>query len=273
MEDFSVLISVYYRESPEFLKRALNSVFEQSVPPSEVILVKDGALTVDLNKVVDEFLESYPTFKVVVLSENVGLGNALNAGLAKCSNELIARMDSDDISVPDRFRLQLEAFRRFPEVSVVGGWISEFENDPNKVIAYRKVPEYNFELKQLLHSKSPMNHVTTMFRKSEVLKVGGYQHFYLLEDYWLWIRMVKNGAQLYNVQQVLVNVRGGMKMAARRGGVKYACSEARLFNNMRKMKLINPVVYVRNISVRMIVRLLPNFLRSYIYLKFLRTYK
>lgn len=270
MEKFSVLMSVYHREKGDFLREALLSVFEQSMPPTEVVLVKDGPLTDELEKVIAEFVERYAQLKVVTLPQNVGLGRALNAGLAACSYELVARMDSDDLSLPKRFELQLQAFKDNPEVSIVGSWISEFESNPTHIIAYRKLPQTHDALLKFFRSKSPLNHVTVMFRKSEVIAVGGYEHFYLLEDYWLWARMLKNGAVFHNIPRVLVNVRGGAAMAARRGGWKYAKSEVRFQYQILSMALIGIGTFCKNIVVRFTVRMLPSRLRALIYRKLLR---
>lgn len=270
MEKFSVLISVYHREKGEYLREALRSVFEQSVPPSEVVLVKDGILTDELDRVVEEFMKKYDILKVVTLPHNIGLGGALNEGMKKCSYELVARMDSDDICMPNRFEKQLAAFAEHGDITIVGGWISEFESNSQEIISYRKPPQTDRELKIFAKSKCPFNHVTVMFKKSAVQDAGGYQHLYLLEDYWLWIRMINNGALLHNVQRILVNVRGGTAMVARRGGYKYAKSEVRLQTNMLSMGMINILTYCKNVFIRFSVRVIPNTFRIFIYKKFLR---
>ncbi len=270
MEKFSVLMSVYAREQSAYLKEALHSVFEQTVPPSEVVLVKDGPLTTELETVIASFAEHYKYLKIVALAKNMGLGNALNVGLSACTYRLVARMDSDDLSLPERFEAQLRVFDQYPDVSVVGGWISEFDKDPKDIISYRKLPQTDRELKQICQLKNPLNHMTVMFRKIDVLNVGGYQHFYLFEDYWLWARMIKNGVKLYNVQDVLVNVRGGAAMAARRGGWKYAKSEIRFQRKILQMGLISLHIFLRNVCVRFSIRMIPTGLRSLIYEKVLR---
>lgn len=270
MEKFSVLMSVYYREKGEYLHTALESIFDQIAKPDEVVLVKDGPLNAELDAVITDFESKYNTLKVVALPKNVGLGNALNEGLKHCSYELVARMDSDDISLNDRFSLQLNAFEKHPETSIVGGWISEFEDDPTQITTYRKLPELHEQLLSFFRSKSPLNHVTVMLKKSAVIAAGEYQHFYLLEDYWLWARMIKNGAILYNVQNVLVNVRGGTAMAARRGGWKYAKSEVNLQQKMYSMGLIGSGTFCKNVIIRFTIRIMPNKLRSIVYSKLLR---
>ena len=270
MEKFSVLMSVYAREQSTYLEEALRSVFEQTVPPSEVVLVKDGPLTTELETVIASFAERYKSLKIVALAKNMGLGNALNVGLSACTYRLVARMDSDDLSLPNRFETQLKAFEKDLEVSVVGGWISEFENNPKQIISYRKVTEFDCEIKHFFLSKCPVNHMTVMFRKEDILKVGGYQHFYLLEDYWLWTRMINEGCKFYNIQNILVNVRGGAAMAARRGGWKYVKSEIKLQWQIWKMGLIGVYAFSRNIFVRFSIHMMPSSLRCFFYKKVLR---
>lgn len=271
MEQFSVLISVYQREKPEFIDAALRSVFEQTVAPMQVVLVEDGPLNEGLYGVISAYKQKYESiFDVVSLEKNTGLGNALNEGLKQCRNELVARMDSDDICKESRFEQQLRAFDEQPDLAIVGGWIEEFVSDPNIVDAQRKLPQTNAELKEFIKSKNPLNHMTVMFRKSAVEAVGGYQHFYLMEDYWLWIRMMKNGAKFYNIQQTLVLVRGGVEMAARRGGLKYAMTEVKLQKELSKMGFIGVGTFVKNVAIRFAVRIMPNKLRSLVYKKIIR---
>lgn len=267
---FSVLISVYHRERGEYLTTALASVFDQTVMPDEVVLVEDGPLTDELYAVIDDFKNRFNTLKIVKLPQNVGLGGALNQGLSACSYDLVARMDSDDICLPDRFEVQLKAFDEHPEVSVVGGWIDEFSTDPSIIEGVRKLPENHNEIMAFARSKNPMNHPSVMFSKKEVLAAGGYQHFYLLEDYWLWLRMMNNSSQFYNVQRVLTHMRGGLAMSARRGGWKYAISEVHLQRKMYSMGMINRATLCKNIVIRFAVRMMPNKIRIFVYKKFLR---
>ena len=152
------MISVYAREQSDYLRSALHSVFEQTVPPTEVVLVEDGPLTTELEAVITDFCEKYNTLKIVRLAKNMGLGNALNIGLSACTYDLVARMDSDDLSLPNRFEAQLKVFEENPEVSVVGGWISEFDNDPQSIISYRKLPQTDRELRRMCQLKNPLNH-------------------------------------------------------------------------------------------------------------------
>lgn len=270
-KQFSVLMSVYAKEKPEYLSDALDSVIEQTVIPCEVVLVEDGPLTSDLLDVIQMYKERINIVSVK-LSKNSGLGAALNKGLEACSYELIARMDSDDLSLPTRFEKQLDVFSNSPEVSICGGWISEFSNKSDNITGYRKVPLNHQEIKDYFKRMSPMNHVTVMFRKSAVLSVGGYRPFHQFEDYWLWARMLKDGAIFKNIPDILVNVRGGAEMSGRRGGIKYIRSEFRFQKEILRLKLIDERSFVYNLFVRTIVRILPNSFRSISY-KCIRKYQ
>ncbi|MEG1954938.1 MAG: glycosyltransferase [Mucinivorans sp.] len=270
MEKFSVLLSVYSRERAEYMREALRSVFQQTSPPDEVILVKDGPLNEELDAVVDEFSRHYPMFKVVPLPYNVGLGMALNEGLKHCSYELVARMDTDDICVSNRFELQLNAFAQHSDASIIGGWIDEFSTDPTIIEGSRKLPLTPDQLAIFAKSKNPMNHMTVMFDKRAVIDAEGYQPFYLLEDYWLWGRMLSRGAKFYNIGQTLVLVRGGISMTARRGGWKYAKSEIRLQRQFLRLGFIGYITFVKNVTIRTTVRIMPNKLRTFVYKNFLR---
>ena len=186
---FSVLLSLYHKESPLFLRQSLTSIFTQTLLPIEVVLVEDGPLTDELYAVIKEFTSQHPELKVISLPTNRGLGKALNEGLKHCSYDLVARMDTDDIAKPDRFEKQLAIFLEHPEIDVVGAWIDEFEGEVSNVLSMRKVPEQHENILRFAKGRCPVNHPVVMFRKSAVLKAGGYKHFPLFEDYYLWVRM------------------------------------------------------------------------------------
>jgi len=268
MNKFSVLISVYYKERAEYLQAALNSVFAQTLSPSEVVLVKDGPLGSELEDVIAGFSSRYPSqMKVVVVAQNVGLGQALNIGLSHCTYDLIARMDSDDLCVPDRFEKQVEIFAT-KTVDVVSAWIEEFDELNNSRI--KKLPEYDEDIKRYAIHRCPIHHPCVMFRKEKVMEAGSYQHFYLLEDYYLWLRMIKSGAIFYNIQEPILRFRSTSDMFRRRGGLKYAKSEYRLFKYMYKSGMIGLGRFLFNASARFIVRVSPTWLRQWVYLKLLR---
>lgn len=263
-------MSVYYRERAEFLDKALRSVFEQTVAPNEVVVVEDGKLTDELYAIIEGYKARYRSLKTIALPKNIGLGGALNEGLKYCSYELVARMDSDDICIADRFNLQLEVFEQHPELSVVGGWIDEFSTDDRIVESIRKLPEKHSEIRKFAKKKNPINHPSVMFKKSAIEAVNSYEHFYLLEDYWLWIKLLKNDYQFYNIQKPIVKMRGGIAMAARRGGWKYAKSEANLQMKMLAMGYIGIGTFCKNIIIRFTVRMMPNKLRTFVYKTILR---
>ena len=267
---FSVLLSLYAKESPTFLASSLDSIFHQTLLPTEIILVKDGPLTAELDAIVSDYAVRYPVLKVVALPQNQGLGRALNEGLKHCSYDIVARMDTDDISKPDRFEKQIAVFRKHPELDLVGAWIDEFEEDIHHVISTRKLPERHEDVMSYATRRNPVNHPVVMFRKSAVLAAGGYQHFPLFEDYFLWVRMLKNGAKFYNIQESLLYFRTSPNMFKRRGGWKYAMDEVRFQNVMRKMKMITWGCFLMNVAIRFPVRIMPNKLREVIYKKSLR---
>jgi len=248
-----------------FLRQSLCSLLSQTILPDEIILVLDGPLTEELNSVVREFQQQVPFFTVIPLAVNQGLGNALNEGLKHCSYDWVARMDTDDIAKPDRFEKQIKVFQEHPEIDVVGAWIDEFEEDVNEIVSTRKVPQNHEDIVRYARRRSPMNHVTVMFKKNKVIEAGSYQSFYLLEDYYLWVRMMNRGIKFYNIQSSLVDVRGGIAMAGRRGGWKYMKSEIRFQDFLLKTRFISLGEYLMNIIIRFIVRILPNSLRAFIY--------
>lgn len=268
---FSVLLSVYYKESPSNLKKALCSIIDQTITPNEVILVEDGKLNQKLYDVIDYFIDKYPKIiKVIKLEKNQGLGKALSIGLKKCKYDLIARMDTDDISKNNRFEKQLKVFKKNPDIDIVGSWVKEFENNIDNIISKRKVPETNEKILKFAKQRNPFNHPTVMYRKKSVLDAGNYIDFYLNEDYYLWLRMLNMGFQGYNIQESLLYFRVSKDTFKRRGGVKYAVQDIKLQNKMLKMEFINNYEYIINILTKPATRILPNFLREYIYKSLLR---
>lgn len=211
-----------------------------------------------------------PRFKIIHLPTNQGLGNALRVAVANCSYELVARMDADDISVPDRFEKQLAAFVDNPKVDIIGGQIIEFTTDPSHPSGIRQVPLTDVELKAYLKRRCPFNHVSVMFKKTSIDKAGGYQDWYCNEDYYLWARMALKGAIFANLPDVLVNVRTGNGMSARRGGWRYFKSETLLQVFLWANNLINLPHLIYNVLLRLGGEvLLPNGLRVYAF-KWLR---
>ena len=199
-----------------------------------------------------------------------GLGKALNEGLKYCSHELVARMDTDDIAMPERFEKQLAVFKKYPDIDVVGAWINEFEDNVSNIKSVRKLPELPDDIRQFAKRRNPINHPVVMFRKSAVLAAGGYRHFPLFEDYYLWIRMLMNGAKFYNIQESLLYFRFSSEMFKRRGGWKYMINELHFLQMMRQMHFISFSQFMQNLFVRFSIRLIPNSLRAIIYTKLIR---
>lgn len=268
---FSVCMSVYKNDNPTDFKEAVLSIYNQTYPPDEIILVIDGPVPDMMLKTIENLSEKTGIMKVIPLSKNQGHAIARQTGLEAARNELCAVMDADDLSVPNRFEKQLKAFEEHPEVSVVGGLINEFIHDTDNVVGTRIVPEKDSDIKEYLKSRCPMNLVTVMLKKSDVMKVGGYQDWYCEEDYYLWIRLALGGYKFYNIQDNLVNVRVGEEMYQRRGGKKYFESEARLQKYMFDNKLILWPKYAYNVTIRWAVQVaMPNWLRGWMFRTFAR---
>lgn len=258
-------MSVYFKERPEWLRQAIESVFNQTVKPAEVVLVEDGTLTAELEAVVKEFEARHAELKVIRCKENHGLGKALNLGLKHCSHDLVARMDTDDISKPWRFEYQIKTFEEMPDLSVCGGWINEFCTSPEEIISQRCTPMTSAEIYDFGKQRNPMNHMTVMFRKSDVEYSGGYQDFPLFEDYFLWVRMLLAGYKFHTLQKPIVDVRTDTGMIARRGGLRYALVEMRLQVLFFGLRYITFGTMLRNICIRFTARVMPPSCRSWLY--------
>ena len=271
MVDFSVLMSVYHKEKPEYLRQSFDSIYQQSVAPTEIILVEDGPLTPSLYEAISREEQRFPQLRRVVLPTNQGLGVALNKGLEACSYDLVARMDTDDISTPDRFQVQLAFMQQHPEVDVLSAWITEFDHEPSNVVGIRNLPEQHHDIFLFGKKRNPINHPVVMFRRQAVIKAGGYQPCYLFEDYYLWVRMLQGGHRFHNLQQSLLLFRRSPEMIRRRGGLTYARNEILFLKKLRETGYISTYRLVRNILQRFFIRLLPNCLRSFIDKHLLRT--
>jgi glycosyltransferase involved in cell wall biosynthesis len=269
MINFSVLISVYFKENSSFFEKALASIWDdQTLQPTEIVVVKDGELTPELDAVLIDFSKKAPV-KVVALSNNVGLGKALAIGLDACSYELVARMDSDDVAVSTRFENQISYLIENPTISLLSSQIAEFDNIPRNTISIRNVPVDNDSIVRFSKSRNPMNHMAVVFKKSAVSSVGGYLPFLGYEDYYLWVRMLKAGFQAHNHPEVLMHARVGNNMLSRRQGYVFFNQELKLQVELKRLKHINSVQLFRNIILRALPRLFPIFGLKMVY-NFLR---
>ncbi|MFI8687629.1 glycosyltransferase [Rossellomorea sp. NPDC077527] len=271
LEKFSVLLSVYNKEKPEYLLESLNSVLNQTIVPNEILIVKDGPLTSQLEKIIEEYLNNYPKlFKIINFSENKGLGIALRAGVEACSYEIIARMDTDDICHKTRFEKQLNFLTNNKEIAIVGTNALDFDRSINNVISSRVFPEYNREIMYKSKRRCPFLHPTVMFRRSAILKVGNYENLLWFEDYLLFLKLLKNGYRGYNLQENLLYFRSNEETYNRRGGVKYLVEEYKALTLFYKRNLFNSWHYLTNLMLRSIIRISGNKIRTLIYKTFLR---
>lgn len=265
MADFSVLMSVYKGEKSEYLEMSLNSVFSQTLRSSEVILIKDGPLTSELESVINSFETKYSEMKVLSFQKNRGLGRCLNDGLKVCSFDIIARMDTDDIARPERFEVEYNFLNEHPEYDLVGSWIEEFVSSPNEVISLRKVPQKPDDIYNYAKRRCPVNHPTVMYRKNAVLKAGGYLEKYFPEDYFLWIRMLMKGSKFYNINRPLLWFRYSPETVRKRGGWSYAKDELRIQLAVYRIGFISFPIMLENMIIRFITRITPYGIRKSIY--------
>lgn len=265
----SVLMSVYQKESPEFLRQSLESLAAQTVQADEVVIVKDGPLGAALDAAIDSWRGKLPIV-TARLEKNAGLGPALNAGLRQCRGDLVARMDADDICVRDRIEKQLAFLEQNPEADVVGGAIGEFHSDCEKIESVRRMPCSAEALDKAARWRNPLNHMTVMFRKASVLAAGSYQACPGFEDYDLWARMLMRGGRLHNLQDVLVYVRCGNGMQRRRGGLPYLQEESALQHRFLKMGFLSRGQFLLNLIARAPVRVAPVSFRAAFYRLLLR---
>lgn len=270
MTDYSVLMSVYEKEKPEYLKAAIDSILNQTHQTNDFVLVCDGPLGEGLEDVIADFVKTAPgLFHIFRLSKNMGLAKALNHGIMQCKNEIIVRMDSDDISASERVSKQLKAMEE-EGVDIVGSNIMEFTDSINHTIQERRVPEKHKEIIHFAKKRSPFNHPSVIYKKSAVIDCGLYEDYQYFEDYHLWAVMLKKRYRGYNVQENLLYMRAGENLYKRRGGFKYIKCIWRFENSLRRLGYINTVQFLIQSFSRMLISLIPNKLRKTVYAKLLR---
>ena len=269
---YTVLMSVYYKEKPEYLSLSIESMLNQTVKPDEFIIVKDGPLTMELDEVINNFVTAYPkTFNIIVNETNLGLGPALAKGIENSKNELIARMDSDDYVVSTRCERQLEKFREDPKLGMVGSYEAEFVDDIDNVISIHRVPSENDEIERFMHRRCSVLHPTVMYKKSAVLKSGNYQPVLLYEDYDLLARMVlEYHIKSYNIPEPLYYIRTSEDFFKRRGGIKYAKTVLKFKWGQYRKGYMSLMDFCISGLGQAFVCVLPNSLRKSFYMKFLR---
>lgn len=260
---YSVLMSVYYKEKPEFLQQSIESMLAQTIKSDDFVLVCDGPLSPELDKVIAQYAAD---LHVLRLPTNGGLGHALNIGLKYCKYDIIARMDSDDISLPQRCEKELGLFAADPTICIVSGTLLEFYETPRNITGVRRVPLTNNEIRRFSKRRSPFNHPSVMLNKNEILRAGGYNEIYpLFEDYSLWIRMLYNGCKAANLADSLVYMRVSDNLYRRRGGIQYAVNMLRFRCWMRKSGWSSIWDFCVSALPQTAVCLLPNKIRKKIY--------
>lgn len=268
---YSVLMSVYYKEKTEYLKLSIESMLNQTVKPDEIIIVKDGKLTEELDNVIEKYEKEYKgLFNVISLEKNVGLGLALNEGIKASKNELIARMDTDDIAKPNRCEKQLEAFRRNNKLSICGTNIDEFSKDVENIIGHREVPQNNKDIYKFSKRRSAFNHPTVMYKKSIVLKFGGYNNLRRNQDVDLFGRMIFGGCEAYNIQESLLWFRADNDLAKRRKSLENSRSYIKTIKNFWKMGFSSFTDYLTVLIGQTIMLICPVKVQKILYKKFLR---
>lgn len=267
---FSVLMSIYIKEKPDYFDQSLKSIEQQTILPTEMVLVEDGPLTSELYEVINKHKLIWKNkLKIVKRAQNGGLGSALRIGTKYVSTDWIARMDTDDISVPDRFETQLKEIVKHPNYAVIGGQIDEFTGTPDNKVGSRQVPQKKEDIYNYIKYRNPFNHPTVMINKAKLLAVGGYKPTDRLEDYNLWVQFVKNEQEIVNLDKVLVHMRVNDALYQRRGGIKYLKNYIKMKNKWRKNGIGNlKTVMISDISM-IANTFMPVKVRKYIYRKYL----
>lgn len=268
---YSVLMSVYQKEKPQNLSESLESILLQTVPPDELILVCDGKLTDELNVIIKAFESEYQKiFRSVRLLENVGTGMAANEGIKECQNELIAKMDSDDVCVPDRFQRQLMMFLKNPKLDMVGGYIEEFDDTTKEPIAIKKTPISHEEILKYARRRSPFNNQTLIYRKSFAQKVGGYTDIKRCEDYEFITKMLMAGAVGENMPEVLVRYRVTKDNYKRRKNWSNTKSFIKVRWGLYKARFSSFFDFLVPTTAQLLMFIMPERFTSWAYRKFLR---
>ncbi len=270
-ERFSLLMSVWAGDDPAYLLAAFRSVVhDQTMPPDDVVLVQDGPVPTALADMITGLIHESPVpTTLLALEANVGLGTALDQGLAACAHDIVARMDADDIALPHRFETQVPLVS--DGVDLVGSALLEFGTGPKDIVGERVPPTDPEEIVRYARFHQPFNHPTVVYRRSAVLAAGGYRHLALMEDYLLFAKMIGQGATVGNVGEPLVLYRVGAGAYQRRGGVALLKSEIELQRTLHDMGFTSRAQFVRNIVVRGSYRLVPEPMRKAAYRRLIAT--
>lgn len=270
LPEYSVLMSVYDKEEPEYFRQSVESMLDQTYPPGDFVLVCDGKLTPELDEIIDFFEENYECFRPLRLPENIGTGACANKGIEMCRHEYIVKMDSDDISLPNRCEVSLYALAKHPEIDILGSYIDEFDSDTGEYISTRRTPLSNKEIRKYAKRRNPFNNQTIVYKKSLAQKVGGYSDIKRCEDYEFVVKLLQNGARGRNIGRTLVKYRVTEDNYRRRKNWANTKSFIQVRKRIYKMgysgfwDLIIPTI------AQLAVFIMPNALTGKLYKKFLR---
>lgn len=269
MNKYSVLMSVYIKENPENLRLSVESMIKQTIPPDDFVLYCDGPLTDELYKEIGSFKKQFSVINVIYNETPLGLGGALNNGLKYCKNDMIARMDSDDIAMPERMEKQLEALEKH-HADIVSGTVLEFSGTIENVINKKTVPETDILIKEYSRRRNPFNHPCVCFWKRQAAMAGGYMDCPYFEDYYLWIRMLSRGCIGYNIKEPVLYMRSGREMYKRRGGLKYTAYALAFRKKMYAMKYCGAIDFAVSCCAHIVSGIMPSKFRMFFYSKLLR---
>ncbi|EOX1773617.1 TPA: glycosyltransferase [Vibrio cholerae] len=260
---FSVLCSLYNKENPSYLDECFKSLAYQTLPANEIVVVHDGPLTQDLYFILDKWRKVLP-LRDVILTSNVGLGNALNIGLKSCKYEHIVRVDTDDVNHPNRFEIQIQYMSTNSDIAACSSHVNEFESNHKNPIRTKRVPNTH-RIRMFCLYRNPLNHMAVIFKKSAVLDVGGYLHLPYMEDYYLWLRLIAKNYKIHNIDDILVDARVGNGMLDRRRGINYVKSEITLLKEIYKLKLCKNIMPCIYFSLRILSRIIPRAIFKNLY--------
>jgi len=264
---YSVLMGVYEKDNPEYFDEALSSMLNQSYPSDDFVLVADGPLTKELQDIVDKYQSTHPEINFIQLEENLGQGRAFNIALKDCVHDYVARMDADDYSHPNRMEIQMTYLKEHPEIDLLSANIAEFVNERTNIVSHRNLPGEMKEIRKFANRFSPVNQPVTVFRKSKVIEAGSYQDFYRHEDYYLWVRMMLKGAQVANIQEVLLDYRLSSENLKRRTNWKTTKSAIRFHFWKHKVGFTNLFDTLLMSSVMLAIFITPDKIFEWLYQK------
>lgn len=266
----SVLMSVYTKEKPEYLKCSIESILNQTRMPEQIVIIKDGPLTNVLEEILQKYKNQYSDLiEIYELKENKGLGNALQYGIEKCKFEYIARQDSDDVSPKYRFKEQMKVLEQNENIDILGGYIEEYDENMKKLLSIRKVPLEMSDIREYIKKQCPFNHGTVIMKKQAILDSGNYNNT-KLEDYDLWARMFISGCCMKNIPVILGKNRTGKSMYKRRSGIKQIKKVLEIEKKLLHYRIINKRTYFYNIAIRSALAIFPVSIKHKIYTKIIR---